>query len=395
MPVFVLDPRLLDGGRFPSANRAWFLLASLRELREALRDARRRARACAAGSPRTCCRALAAEAGAEAVYFASDVSPFAMARDRRVVAALGDVEARRHPGNFVADVGAPRTGGGRPYAVFSPFHRAWEQLPRRDVHGAPRALSVPSGARPPARSRTGRSPRPPSRSRPARRRRASGCARWLATASSATPSATTGSRAARRSSRPTCTSAASRRARSRSARGRRAARARRRSCASSPGATSTRTCCCTTRATRAARTSARFDALEWEDDADALDAWRDGPHRLSRSSTPACASSLHQGWMHNRARLIVALVPHQGPAPRLAAGRGALHAPPAVRRRGAEQRQLAVDHVDRRRSRAVLPAPVQPDRPAARATTRTAPTCAAGAPSCATCRSSGSPSRGR
>src|ERR671916_3123048 len=38
VPVFVLDPRLLDGGRFPSANRAWFLLASLRELREALRD---------------------------------------------------------------------------------------------------------------------------------------------------------------------------------------------------------------------------------------------------------------------------------------------------------------------------------------------------------------------
>ena len=38
MPVFVLDPRLLDGGRFPSANRAWFLLESLRELRGALRE---------------------------------------------------------------------------------------------------------------------------------------------------------------------------------------------------------------------------------------------------------------------------------------------------------------------------------------------------------------------
>src|ERR671917_2605276 len=38
VPVFVLDPRLLDAGRFPSANRAWFLLESLRELRSALRD---------------------------------------------------------------------------------------------------------------------------------------------------------------------------------------------------------------------------------------------------------------------------------------------------------------------------------------------------------------------
>ena len=38
VPLFVLDPRLLDAGRFPSRNRAWFLLESLRELRGALRD---------------------------------------------------------------------------------------------------------------------------------------------------------------------------------------------------------------------------------------------------------------------------------------------------------------------------------------------------------------------
>src|ERR687894_245860 len=37
VPLYVLDPRLLDAGRFPSRNRAWFLLASLRELRAALR----------------------------------------------------------------------------------------------------------------------------------------------------------------------------------------------------------------------------------------------------------------------------------------------------------------------------------------------------------------------
>ena len=38
VPLFVLDPRLLDAGRFPSRNRAWFMLESLRELRGALRD---------------------------------------------------------------------------------------------------------------------------------------------------------------------------------------------------------------------------------------------------------------------------------------------------------------------------------------------------------------------
>src|SRR5215218_4725632 len=144
VPVFVLDPRLLDAGRFPSPNRAWFLLESLRELRAALR-ARGADLVVRSGRPEEVLPRLARETGADTVHFASDVSPFAMARDRRVAAA---VAVRRHPGNFVADVGAPRTGGGRPYSVFSPFQRAWEGLPRRPVHGAPRALAFPAGLDP-------------------------------------------------------------------------------------------------------------------------------------------------------------------------------------------------------------------------------------------------------
>ena len=97
------------------------------------------------GRPEEVLPALARETGAEAVYFASDVSPFAMARDRRVESA---VAVRRVPGNFVADVGAPRTSDGRPFTVFSPFWRRWEMLPRRPVHGAPRALTVPDALEP-------------------------------------------------------------------------------------------------------------------------------------------------------------------------------------------------------------------------------------------------------
>ena len=147
VPAFVLDERLL-GGRFPSDARAWFLFESLRELREALRE-RGSDLIVRRGPPERELAALAGETGAEAVHFASDVSPFAMARDRRVEAALRDagVEPVRHPGNFVADVGVPRTSGGKPFAVFSPFWRAWETLPRREVHGAPRKLQLPSGLR--------------------------------------------------------------------------------------------------------------------------------------------------------------------------------------------------------------------------------------------------------
>lgn len=140
VPVFVLDPRLLDG-RFESEYRASFLFDCLKDLRHALHE-RGGNLVVARGRPERELPRLARQHGATAAYFASDVSPFAMARDRRVEEALREVgvEPRRTPGNFVADIGKLK-----PYSVFSPFWRAWRELPRRGVDGAPRKLRVPSG----------------------------------------------------------------------------------------------------------------------------------------------------------------------------------------------------------------------------------------------------------
>src|SRR4051794_4463428 len=147
IPVFVLDDALLHG-RFPSGPRTHFLLGSLAELRSSLR-ARGADLVVVRGRPEDELGALARSLGAEALHFASDVSPFAMARDRRVEAAMASagVEVVRHPGLFVADVGKPCTKDGRPFSVFSPFWRAWSALERREVHGAPRRLALPDGVR--------------------------------------------------------------------------------------------------------------------------------------------------------------------------------------------------------------------------------------------------------
>ncbi len=140
VPVFVLDPTLLSG-RFASAPRTAFLLGCLRELDAALRE-RGSALAIRHGAPEDELPALAREVGARAVHWASDATPYALARDRRVRAALAQagVEAVPGPGNFVADIGRPRTSAGRPFVVFTPFHRAWEALERRPVHRAPAKL---------------------------------------------------------------------------------------------------------------------------------------------------------------------------------------------------------------------------------------------------------------
>jgi deoxyribodipyrimidine photo-lyase len=254
------------------------------------------------GRPEAVLPALAAETGAEAIHFASDVSPFAMARDRRVEAATGDVAVRRHPGNFVADVGAPRTADGRPYSVFSPFWRRWEELPRREVHGAPRALRVPggvaAGAIPRAEPEAG-DPFPPGEAAARERLR-----RWLdgpvdayrerhdrlaGGTSQLSPYLHFG-----------CVSA--RRARAASARARRPGSGGR-SSASSRGATSTRQCCSTIPATRATRTSATSTGSSGTTIRSCSTPWREG-----RTGYPVVDAAMRQlrarGWMHNRGRLI-------------------------------------------------------------------------------------------
>jgi deoxyribodipyrimidine photo-lyase len=145
VPVFVIDRRLIEG-RFPSPARTQFLLAGLEELRGALRE-RGGDLLVRHGAPEEVLPALAREAGATEVFFASDVSPFARSRDARVEQSLRDagVAPRRTPGNFAADIGRPRTADGRPFSVFSPFWRAWAKLPRRAVEPAPDAVPIPEG----------------------------------------------------------------------------------------------------------------------------------------------------------------------------------------------------------------------------------------------------------
>jgi deoxyribodipyrimidine photo-lyase len=94
--------------------------------------------------------ALAHQAGAGAVLWTSDVAPYARARDADVSAALrdNDVEPRPHGGSYVVDISKPRTQGGKPFTVFSPFHRHWLGLERRTVHRSPAALpALPSTLR--------------------------------------------------------------------------------------------------------------------------------------------------------------------------------------------------------------------------------------------------------
>jgi deoxyribodipyrimidine photo-lyase len=142
--VFCLDDRLLRG-RHASGPRTQFLLECLRDLDGALRG-RGSQLVVRRGAPERELPALAAEVGARIVHCAGDVGPFSRRRDARVAKAI---ELVSHPGLFVVDdVEALRTQQGRPYTVFTPFHRTWSDAPRRAVLRAPRELpALPSKLR--------------------------------------------------------------------------------------------------------------------------------------------------------------------------------------------------------------------------------------------------------
>jgi deoxyribodipyrimidine photo-lyase len=152
VPLFVFDQRLL-GSRFAAPNRVAFMLEALRDLDEALRRAGGRL-FIRHGDPVREAIAVARECNAGAIHVSADWSAYARAREARLARACAEerIEFTAHPGVTVVPPGAVTPAGGDHFKVFTPYHRAWSELPWRQRHGVPRKLAVPS------RLKTGRVP---------------------------------------------------------------------------------------------------------------------------------------------------------------------------------------------------------------------------------------------
>jgi deoxyribodipyrimidine photo-lyase len=140
-PVFVLDPVLLDAPDV-SDKRVAFLFGGLRALDTDLR-ARGSRLIVRRGDPAGELARLAAETGASAVYTEEDPWPYARQREARVGSAL---PLRLTGGITVHPADAVRKADGAPYTVFTPFSRAWKALPlpsRADLLAAPERLAPP------------------------------------------------------------------------------------------------------------------------------------------------------------------------------------------------------------------------------------------------------------
>ena len=146
LPLFVLDDGIGRTRFGAAAGRRAFLHESLADLDASLRrlggalDVRR-------GEVVAETVRAARAVGATTVFASADVSPYAVARQRRLAAEL---DLRLVDGNYVVPAGEVAPTGNDHYQVFSPYHRAWSELPWGSPVPAPDAIRLPDGLEPEA-----------------------------------------------------------------------------------------------------------------------------------------------------------------------------------------------------------------------------------------------------
>jgi deoxyribodipyrimidine photo-lyase len=144
VPLFVIDPRVPAG-----PNRRVFLRASLLDLRRSLRD-RGADLVLRRGDPVAEAVRIATSIGASGIDTTADVSAYATARQRRLAAACeaARLALRLHPGLTVVPPGELRPAGGGYYQIFTPYWRAWQRHRWRDECPTPPRIALPGGVDP-------------------------------------------------------------------------------------------------------------------------------------------------------------------------------------------------------------------------------------------------------
>lgn len=139
LPVFVLDPQLLDPQRRSPARTA-FLFDCLSELSRTL-AARGSRLVIRSGAPEEALPRLVHETNATLVSWSRGSTPYARRRDARVRSAIERAGARviECKDLVVFESDEVRNRSGRPYAVFTPYRNAWHAL-RAGNRQAPRGM---------------------------------------------------------------------------------------------------------------------------------------------------------------------------------------------------------------------------------------------------------------
>lgn len=130
--LYIFDPNLLKSKR-NGLPRLSLLLQGLHAVDEGLRTYGTRLLV-RHGDPRAVLREVVEETGAKTVYFNRDYSPYAVRRDEQISADLGvemigcDDAVLHAPGDIMKS-------DGKPFVVFTPFKNRWKDAPKPAIAG--------------------------------------------------------------------------------------------------------------------------------------------------------------------------------------------------------------------------------------------------------------------
>ncbi|MFJ9536059.1 cryptochrome/photolyase family protein [Streptomyces sp. NPDC101225] len=146
VPLFVRDQGVADAG-FAAPNRLAFLADCLGDLDGGLRERGGRLIVRSGDVVDEVCKVVA-ETDADEVHMAGDVSAYAQLREQRLRRALESEGRRLHVHDTVTTAVTPgevTPASSDHFAVFTPYFRQWSQVHLRDTLAAPRTVRVPRG----------------------------------------------------------------------------------------------------------------------------------------------------------------------------------------------------------------------------------------------------------
>ncbi|MBN2251114.1 MAG: deoxyribodipyrimidine photo-lyase [Candidatus Altiarchaeota archaeon] len=124
IPCFIFDPRQVGRNEFKSMNAVQFMTDSLQDLEEQL--AKKDARLFLFhGEAENIVERILTETGASAVYVNRDYTPYSIARDAAIkdVCIKNDAQFHGLADALLTEPESVRKKDGKPYTVFTPFHR--------------------------------------------------------------------------------------------------------------------------------------------------------------------------------------------------------------------------------------------------------------------------------
>jgi deoxyribodipyrimidine photo-lyase len=147
VPLFVLDETIL-GSRYANPNRLAHLVAALRDLRAHLRE-RGGDLVIRRGEVLDELRDVVVEVAADAVHLSADVSAYARRREEGIRALARDLDhdvvVHAHPGITAVPAGALTPSSGDHFKVFTPYWRRWIEASHREPERAPERVVLPDG----------------------------------------------------------------------------------------------------------------------------------------------------------------------------------------------------------------------------------------------------------